>query len=212
MLVVLTGLRLESIMNSARAAQAADPAKRHDTMATVAEHVTEGIEAQRERRLGFSVRVQHCMANVCCCLVGRTFGNYLVTLYLLIKLIYIANLILQLAIINLFLGMAPFAEFTYFGVRMIAHLLDGDHWYHTGRFPRITFCDIDVRVLANKQPKTVQCVGPLQTPLQPAHFTIHQFQIILSVYLSRPLCARSLDSHAFWFHIKIPRTTKNQKY
>lgn len=88
---------------------------------------------------------------------GRRYGNYLVVLYLFVKLLYIANVIGQIFALNAFLGQ----NFSLYGIDVLSALAKGEDWTASPRFPRVTMCDFKVRRLGNVQRYTVQCVLPI---------------------------------------------------
>ncbi len=88
---------------------------------------------------------------------GRRFGNYLVVLYVFSKLLFIANVIGQLFILNAFLG----TNFNMYGIDVLREISQGIDWTESARFPRVTMCDFMVRRLGNVQRYTVQCVLPI---------------------------------------------------
>lgn len=71
----------------------------------------------------------------------------LTALYLLTKLLYGSNVILQLLLIHWFLD----TKYQLFGIELIADLIRGKGWNESGVFPRVTLCDFEVRVLGNMQ-------------------------------------------------------------
>jgi len=71
---------------------------------------------------------------------GRHRGNYLVTLYLLVKLLYIANAVGQLYMLNYLLG----ASYNSYGVDVINAMVNGTDWTSSAMFPRVTLCDFKV--------------------------------------------------------------------
>ena len=112
---------------------------------------------QREYRTGCTVSLKACLSRTCCACCGRRRGNYLVVLYLLTKVLYIANVIGQLFALNQFLG----TDFHLYGIEVIKALARGEDWTASPRFPRVTMCDFKVRRLGNVQRYTVQCVLPI---------------------------------------------------
>jgi len=80
---------------------------------------------------------------------------YVTSLYLTMKLMYFLIGALQFAIFNDFLGIEGYS---YFGAGILSDLAAGREWHDTGKFPRITLCDFEVRELGNLHRHTVQCV------------------------------------------------------
>ena len=85
------------------------------------------------------------------------YGNYLLMAYILVKLIYIGNVLLQIYLLNGFLGM----NFHMYGFEVMRKMFDGQDWTTSDRFPRVTICDFKIRVLGNIHPYTVQCSLPM---------------------------------------------------
>ena len=76
-----------------------------------------------------------------CC--GRKNGNYLISLYITVKFCYLINILLQLYIMELFIG----TSYKFYGLRLLIDLIRGEHWYSSGHFPRVTFCDLEAKKL-----------------------------------------------------------------
>lgn len=96
-----------------------------------------------------------------CCISGKFLGNYLMVLYLFIKLAFIANCISQLFVLNLLLG----HEFHKFGFELLDKIVNGKGWDTGSRiFPKISMCDFRIREVGNPKVShryTVQCVLPI---------------------------------------------------
>ncbi|CAF4398982.1 unnamed protein product [Rotaria socialis] len=93
-----------------------------------------------------------------CCMTGKFLGNYFITLYIFGKLYYICNVILQICLLNIFLG----TNFLKFGFERVKLFRYGLNQPESKYFPRETFCDFYVREpLRGGEPLqriTVQCV------------------------------------------------------
>jgi hypothetical protein len=92
-----------------------------------------------------------------CCSVGRRSGNYLAFGYTLIKLLYIANAIGQLFLLNVFMG----GRFHLYGLEILQKWFYSQPIEAVERFPRITMCRFILRTLGdNIQSYDVQCLLP----------------------------------------------------
>ncbi len=103
---------------------------------------------------GCTLSFTECFSRLCCPVCGRRSGNYLTLAYLFIKVLFIANVLGQLFIMDSFLG----TDFHFYGIDVISSLFNGSDWRDSPRFPRVTMCDFRVRRLGNVQRYTVQCV------------------------------------------------------
>ncbi|KAK2140583.1 hypothetical protein LSH36_1297g00000, partial [Paralvinella palmiformis] len=115
------------------------------------------LSSQTNYQTGCTVSLKHCLSRTCCACCGRRHGNYLVVLYILVKILYIGNVIGQLFVLNKFLG----TQFNMYGIDVMKSLAQGEDWTASPRFPRVTMCDFKVRRLGNVQRYTVQCVLPI---------------------------------------------------
>lgn len=88
---------------------------------------------------------------------GTKFGNYLVLLYIGVKFLYIANVFLQLFVLNAVLK----TNYNIFGLEQIRSLEENRGFMNNTVFPKVTMCDFKIRVLGNVQRYTVQCVLPM---------------------------------------------------
>lgn len=71
---------------------------------------------------------------------GRRWGSYVTCLYVFIKLLYLANVVSQIFLLNVFLG----TDNVFYGFHILKDLLNGREWDNSGNFPRVTMCDFAV--------------------------------------------------------------------
>ncbi|KAI3413274.1 hypothetical protein GPALN_010772 [Globodera pallida] len=76
------------------------------------------------------------------------------TLYLLVKLLYVMNVIGQFLILNAFIGRG----YGVWGWTALESLWSGTEWHDSPVFPRVSFCDFEIRHPGNTHRYTVQCV------------------------------------------------------
>jgi len=90
------------------------------------------------------------------CGLNRFFnGNYVTTLYLAFKLLNCLNTLFQLILLNKFLG----PQYSMWGWGIAMDLWHGRQWHQSGHFPRVTYCDVQVREIGqNVHKHTFQCV------------------------------------------------------
>jgi hypothetical protein len=102
--------------------------------------------------------IRRYVGSILCCTVGRHSGNYLALTYVLVKLLYIANAIGQLFLLNIFMGRG----FSFIGIETIKRWWNSEDMNVVERFPRITMCKFVIRTLGdNIQPFDVQCLLPI---------------------------------------------------
>jgi hypothetical protein len=92
------------------------------------------------------------------CTTGKRLGNYLRSIYVMVKFLYLINSFIQLIVIHIVLGQPGW----FYGI---------DIWYSifinnsvltdSPYFPRVTLCDLRIREIGNLHRYTVQCVLPI---------------------------------------------------
>ncbi|CAD5112293.1 DgyrCDS1522 [Dimorphilus gyrociliatus] len=92
-------------------------------------------------------------------LYSRRFTGYLLMIFLISKVLYIANVIGQFFVLNLLLG----TKYGSFGYDLLSGRGSSGPWKHdvANTFPLVTMCDFQVRRLGNVHKYTVQCVLPI---------------------------------------------------
>ncbi|CAF1054266.1 unnamed protein product [Adineta ricciae] len=85
---------------------------------------------------------------------NRYYGNYLVIIYFLVKLMWLVNALAQLFLLNAFLG----NEYYLFGFEVIEKLFKNQRWTENKHFPKVTYCDFKIREIGINHFYTVQCV------------------------------------------------------
>ncbi|GMT00810.1 hypothetical protein PENTCL1PPCAC_22984, partial [Pristionchus entomophagus] len=79
--------------------------------------------------------------------LGELNGTYLSNVYLVAKLIYCINTLIQFITLNKFLKQPDI----FWGASVLSDLVHGHNWEDSGNFPRIAMCDFEVRVMGNVQ-------------------------------------------------------------
>ncbi|VDK42105.1 unnamed protein product [Anisakis simplex] len=82
------------------------------------------------------------------------FGMFVTILYMIVKFLWLINVFVQFWILNIFLG----PQYTLWGIGILIDLVNNRDWSVSGHFPRVTFCDVEVREMGNVHNWTVQCV------------------------------------------------------
>ena len=95
--------------------------------------------------------------NRCDSLWDMMYGNYINVMYLVCKCLYVANIIGQLFLLNYFLG----DNYHMYGFDVIRRMSGGTDWTTSERFPRVTLCQFNIRILGNIHRYTVQCSLPM---------------------------------------------------
>ncbi|KAK5966536.1 Innexin unc-9 [Trichostrongylus colubriformis] len=150
MLSSQSGLNAGLVLQLACQEQNVDPLVRNKTIDILARHIDDALMYQREH--GARKKNVYIFAVV---RVGKFYGAYVSTVYVFIKSLHLCNVVLQFLLLNSFLETA---EYPLFGAHVLYDLLLGREWRDSGKFPRVTLCDFEIRVLGNVHRHTVQCV------------------------------------------------------
>ena len=91
---------------------------------------------------------------------GKHRGNYLFSIYLLTRFMYLANSIFQLFFLNVLLGHRGNAWFINWNI--IRNILHRDNsLFDSPYFPRVTLCDVPIREFGEIHRYTIQCLLPI---------------------------------------------------
>uniref|UniRef100_A0A1I8JQL7 Innexin n=1 Tax=Macrostomum lignano TaxID=282301 RepID=A0A1I8JQL7_9PLAT len=127
--------------------------KREDKIKKLAWYFRTAIEKKIRKQSGFFYNLKKVLIRYL--LIGRAaYGRYLINVYIVIKLLYIANVVGQFFLLNGFLG----TDYDFYGLGVLRDLWNNHDWRTARHFPRVTLCDFNVRVIGNSHPRTLQCV------------------------------------------------------
>ncbi|ULT97291.1 hypothetical protein L3Y34_005246 [Caenorhabditis briggsae] len=150
MLAGQSGLNAGLVLQLVCGEQNVDPVVRDKTVDIVARHIDDALMYQREH--GARRNSVYIFAVV---KLGKFYGAYVSSVYIFIKALHLANVILQFMLLNSFLQTS---DYPMFGAHVLYDLFMGREWRDSGKFPRVTLCDFEIRVLGNVHRHTVQCV------------------------------------------------------
>ena len=130
---------------------------REKTMDYMTRQVMDYLSASPEGRRGRWSKPRQFMARNVFWLCGRSYGTYLSGVYMISKFFYVLNSVIQLVLLNLFLG----RDYHVYGWEVLEQFLGYREFGINLRFPRVTWCDFNVRQLKTIHQHTVQCVLPI---------------------------------------------------
>uniref|UniRef100_A0A0N5BI66 Innexin n=1 Tax=Strongyloides papillosus TaxID=174720 RepID=A0A0N5BI66_STREA len=139
-----SGVDLNTVITDGLALRKLPPSAREETSFKLKNYIADCVE--------FSDTYK--MFRVGCLNSGKCHGRYMATLYLFVKFLYLLNILGQFMLLNSFLG----DYYSMWGWKAIQFLWFGKEWHTSHVFPRVTFCDFDVRGLGDIRRFTVQCV------------------------------------------------------
>ncbi|ESO06868.1 hypothetical protein HELRODRAFT_170896 [Helobdella robusta] len=149
-----SGVNMAAIMDASRhCSQAHYLEIREKAIRYIVNQMDRYLLAQREYRTGCMVRIKHVIAKFCCFVGGKLYGNYLISCYMIIKVLYLANALGQLFLLETFLKI----NFHLYGVHVLERLIKGEDWSHSERFPRVTLCEFEIRHQSRIHSYIVQC-------------------------------------------------------
>ena len=157
MLNGFSGINIQKIVNMSADTQTSDPKKRDETVKHIAIYIDRWLDTHRNYQYNMLVRMKQ-NASKYLLLCNKREGTFLTGLYMLVKILYVVNIVCQFFILNGFMGHDFWSAY---GAEVISDLANEQEIRESPRFPRVTLCDFDIRQMNNVQRWTVQCVLPI---------------------------------------------------
>ncbi|KAL5109368.1 Innexin unc-9 [Taenia crassiceps] len=182
-----TGTDLENLVNQAVTAMHSDEKSRQGTVDTIADGIEHllfqgqkramlgregsrgsgrsGTDSEGEKMLDYSGERQRrrnfAAQSARLRVLSKRRGNYIVLTYLLIKMLYLANAIGQMFLMQHFLGFNSTSS-PLFGLSVLRNIVNGHDWQMTQIFPRVGFCYAEMKILGVRvNGVTAQCALPV---------------------------------------------------
>jgi hypothetical protein len=163
---------------------------------TIDQYVDDPRRQPHNRNMNFLRRT----ISLTCFMFGKFLGNYLVILYLFIKVLYIVNCVGQLFLISVLLG----RNYALYGMSIFRDIIQGKGYADSEYFPRVTMCKFQVRELGLKNYSheyNVQCVLPINLFNQQI-FTFLWFWYLLLLIINT-------SALFIWIYRFVPRNQYN---
>ena len=182
-----SGIDVNNIVEAAVTFQNSDFSEaREKSMRYMTRQFDRYVGSRRQRQKGCVMSIKYFMARTCCFIFGSRYGNYLIILYLVTKILYVINVLGQLFMLNAFLG----TDYHVYGFTVIRDLMAGkEDWTMSPQFPRITMCDFTTRRLGNNHRYSVQCVLPINLFNEKIYIFIWFWMVMLAVLASTNIAA-----------------------
>lgn len=131
-----SGIRVHEIVERACDSQNMEDATRKKTLDSLTSHITKALHFQR--RMTRKNAFLHQTAKI---LNLRYKACYVSYLYLITKIIYLINVLVQFYFMNWFLNTD---NYSWYGFSVVYDIVRGVPWEASGYFPRVSICDFTV--------------------------------------------------------------------
>ena len=118
-------------------------------------------------------------ASYICFWTGKHFGNYLLILYSFCKLMYLTNVVGQLFLMSILLGIK---NYHFFGFEILNRMGKGVDLVSNHYFPKVSHCDFKIRELGNDHHYTVQCVLAINIFTEKIYVILWFWFVFLAIY------------------------------
>ncbi|OAF67535.1 Innexin unc-9 [Intoshia linei] len=153
-----SGININTLLEAANTCQRASLLdNRTRTLMYMINHLDGYLGIKPNDGRGCASRILRSISKRSFILASRSYGKYITCVYIFVKLLYILNSVGQLFLLNIYLN----TDYHMHGIEIIKALLEGREWRSEKRFPRVTFCNFEIKTLGNVQRYTVQCVLPI---------------------------------------------------
>uniref|UniRef100_A0A914XKP9 Innexin n=1 Tax=Plectus sambesii TaxID=2011161 RepID=A0A914XKP9_9BILA len=182
-----SGIRIYELVKVAMDPNNINPEVKKNNIAALTVHLQNALRFQR--RIDKKGVKPHKIMRA----LNLPYSAYFVTtVYLLTKLLYLINVVVQLYAMNRFLETD---KYNWYGFGVIRDILKGTQWENSGLFPRVSICDFEVRQVANIQKYSVQCVLVINI------FNEKIFILLWFWYMA--LMVVTVFSFCYWFLIMV---------
>ncbi|OAF70970.1 hypothetical protein A3Q56_01211 [Intoshia linei] len=163
-----SGISVVTIIDAAIEAQRTnDPDKRSKTTQYIIRHMS---------RFFVELNRKHLLYTRFKGIWWMLYGMQLVSLYGLVKILYIINSIGQFFALNWFLGQT----YTYYGVHCFLNMINGISWQTSERFPTVTLCQFTIREPGNDYEYMIQCTLPINLFIERIYLLIWFWLLLVS--------------------------------
>ncbi|KAK3082651.1 hypothetical protein FSP39_001457 [Pinctada imbricata] len=149
-----SGLNLKKVLFMADEATLVSPEEREEKVGVLAEHLDRWI-IYRDTTVSSHQKVTKVKETIARGGIHR--ANFLSILYLFTDILYLGGTIAQLFFLDAVLGV----NYKSIGLEFYNFMFEQKKWEENMKFPRVTFCDFDLRQMTNLQRWTVQCSLPI---------------------------------------------------
>ncbi|XP_067930649.1 innexin unc-9-like [Watersipora subatra] len=153
------GLDMNRMVLLVSGMESINPDIRDKSIKFICKHFDRALAYQREYRRSRYRRCLQSMSKHFCLPIGQIYGNYLTSLYVLVKILYIVNAVGQLYVMNAYLTDGR-DSYYFYGVEVVKALF-ANRQPETFLFPRVTLCDFRIRQMQNVHDYTIQCTLPI---------------------------------------------------
>ena len=109
---------------------------------------------------------------------GKRFGNYLIILYMFVKLMYLVNVFGQLFLMTRLLGIS---NYHLLGFEILQRMAKGMDMISNHYFPKVTHCDFKIRELGSDHHYTVQCVLSINIFVEKIYIILWFWFVVLTI-------------------------------
>lgn len=148
----VSGFSVSKVVDLVVATPIVSAERRDEIIGHAALYLDRWLRACRPYRAGLWSHLRRQTAIFFC---NTRDGTYLSRLYLFTKILYVVNVVVQLILLDAFMGETP-----VYGLEVISGLRN-HNWRESPRFPQITYCDFVIRQMQNHHRFTIQCVLPI---------------------------------------------------
>lgn len=149
-----SGIDLHDLLETSK--QLRDFEKRDKVLKHICQKIDHFLRYYQSEKKTCCVRCKLILRK-CCMICGKRQGNYLGVVYILVKILYLGNAVLQVFLTSMYLS----TDFHMLGINVVNAFLKNEESPAMLVFPRETFCDFKIRTKGSYHRYSVQCVLPI---------------------------------------------------